>query len=30
MVVFPVREYTSYDEFVREWCAATLPKKRVR
>ncbi|WP_227379108.1 hypothetical protein [Haladaptatus halobius] len=24
MVVFPVREYTSYDEFVREWCAEAL------
>jgi hypothetical protein len=27
MVVFPVREYTSYDEFVREWCAATLTEE---
>jgi hypothetical protein len=27
MVVFSVREYTSYDEFVREWCAATLSEE---
>lgn len=27
MVVLPVREYSSYDEFVREWCAATLAEK---
>jgi hypothetical protein len=27
MVVFPVREYMSYDEFVREWCAATLAEE---
>jgi hypothetical protein len=27
MVVFPVREYSSYDEFVREWCAATLAEE---